>query len=325
MNLRTLLLTVTLFAPGCGDRVTTAPQPGSNASTPSPTATAVVATGFDGDRAFDHVRKQVEFGPRPAGSAALEKTRSWIVSTLRSFGVTVRIDEFTPQTPRGRVVMKNIIAEFPGEKSEAIILASHYDTKDYKEFRFVGANDGASSTAILIEMARILATQKTPRRHTLQLVFFDGEEAFCAEWNECLNGKDNTYGSRHMVEQLKAKKQTDRVKAMILLDMVGDSDLRIRREESSSPWLVEAVWSTAGELGYREHFPNSTHTITDDHMPFLEAGIPAMDIIDFDYGSGSESYWHTAGDTLDKISPRSLQIVGDVVLRSLPRIESFLR
>ncbi len=327
MYLRTLLLTISLLAPGCGERGAQPDQSARPATAPSPApspAAAGMATGFNGERAFEDVKTQVGFGPRPAGSPALEKTRAWMIKTLRDLGITVRIDEFNPVTPNGRVRMKNIIAEFPGEKPEAIIIASHYDTKFYKEFRFVGANDGASSTAVLLELARVLATQKTPRKQTLQLVFFDGEEAFCAEWNDCLNGKDNTYGSRHMAEQLVAKKETDRVRAMILLDMVGDSDLRIRREENSSPWLVEAIWSTAGEIGYRDHFANALHFITDDHMPFLQAGIPAVDIIDFDYGPGS-AYWHTAEDTIDKISPRSLQIVGDVVLRSLPRIEAFIR
>ncbi len=286
------------------------------------------ATAFDAERAFNHVKAQVAFGPRPAGSAAIEKTRDYLVRELKSAGLNPTLDEFTETTPRGKVKLKNVIAELPGESSELIILGSHYDTKEFKEFTFVGANDGGSSTGILLELARVLAADKQKRKFTYQFVFFDGEEAFCREWSECLDGKDHTYGSRHHVEKFQKDKQTARVKAMILLDMVGDKDLTIPREETSSGWLVNAIWGTAQELGYKKEFPSRSFTIgDDDHMPFLRAGIPAVDVIDFEYGKGDEdnSYWHTAQDTLDKISPRSLKIVGDVVLLSLPRIEAQIR
>lgn len=305
-----------------------APSPGIAPSVlPSPRDETQRTTPIDGERALQHVRAQVGFGPRPAGSAALEKTRQYLIDELKSYGLKVSIDEFRPLTPRGRVVMKNLIAELPGQSPDLILLASHYDTKDFKEFRFLGANDGGSSTGVLLELARVMAAQG-PRKFTYQFVFFDGEEAFCREWSDCLNGKDNTYGSRHMVEQLRAEKRIDRVKAMILLDMVGDKDLTIPREESSSRWLVEAIWGTAADLGYRKEFPSRTFLIgDDDHMPFLRAGIPAVDVIDFEYGEGEgdNSYWHTAEDTLDKLSARSLKIVGDVILLSLPKIEAQIR
>jgi hypothetical protein len=282
-------------------------------------------TAFDGARAFNHVKAQVEFGPRPAGSAALEKTREYIVRELKSYGLKTTLDEFTDATPRGKVKFKNVIAELPGETSAIIILASHYDTKPIREFVFLGANDGGSSTGALIELARVMAADKQKRKFTYQFVFFDGEEAFCREWSECLNGKDHTYGSRHMVERLKQENQLNRIKAMILLDMIGDRDLTIPREQGSSQWLVEAIWGTAQQLGYKEEFPSRPYDVSDDdHMPFLRAGIPAVDIIDFEYGDGPEdnSYWHTKEDTLDKLSARSLKIVGDVVLLSLPKIEA---
>ncbi|HKX27793.1 MAG TPA: M28 family metallopeptidase [Blastocatellia bacterium] len=225
--------------------------------------------------------------------------------------------------------MANIVAELPGEKSDVIIIASHYDTKYFKDFAFDGANDGGSSTGALLEIARVMAAAgaqgKQKRPYTYRFVFFDGEEAVCTEWSACLNGNDNTYGSRQMVEQLKKEKQLNRIKALILLDMIGDFNLVIPREENSSRWLLEAIWKTAHEIGYAQHFPNRSQAITDDHLPFLQAGIPAIDLIDFDYSNGDVSYWHTKEDTLDKISAKSLKIVGDVVLLSLPKIEAQIR
>ena len=299
----------------------------SASATPSATTAQKSAnnkTDFDAERAFAHVKAQVAFGPRPAGSAALEKTRDYLVNELKSYGLKVTLDEFTPTTPQGKVKMKNIIAELPGESDKIIIISSHYDTKPYKEFQFVGANDGGSSTGTLLEIARVMAASKEKRRFSYQFVFFDGEEAFCAEWSECLNGNDHTYGSRHMVEQLQHNKKTEQIKAMILLDMMGDKDLVLPRESDSSPWLSRAIWSTAAEAGYAKYFPNRESGVTDDHIPFLQAGISAVDIIDFDYGPDN-SYWHTKEDTLDKISAQSLKIVGDVVLLSLPKIEAQIR
>jgi Zn-dependent M28 family amino/carboxypeptidase len=289
---------------------------------------AKATTAFDGERAFNHVKAQVEFGPRPAGTPANEKAREHIVHELKSYGLKTTLDEFTETTPQGKVKFKNVIAELPGENPNAIIIASHYDTKPFKDFAFVGANDGGSSTGALLEIARVLAAENNAgqkRKFTYWFVFFDGEEAFCEEWDQCLNGNDHTYGSRYMVERLRKEKQLDRVKAMILLDMIGDRDLTIPRENGSSQRLVEAIWGTAGQIGYGKEFPGRVFEVgDDDHMPFLRAGVPAVDIIDFEYGSspGDNDYWHTKDDTLDKISPRSLKIVGDVTLLSLPKIEA---
>lgn len=284
-------------------------------------------TPFNEEKAFSHVKAQVDFGPRPAGSAALEKTREFLLGQLKSYGLKVTVDEFSPMTPKGKVRMQNITAELPGEKREVIILSSHYDTKPIKEFTFVGANDGGSSTGALLEIARVMSEQGR-RPFTYQFVFFDGEEAFCHDWSECLNGKDNTYGSRHHVERLRAEKQTHLIKAMILLDMIGDKDLTIPREQSSTGWLVDVIWGTAAELGYMKEFPSRPFSVgDDDHFPFLRAGIDAVDVIDLEFGKGQEDnrYWHTAEDTLDKLSARSLKIVGDVVLLSLPKIEARIR
>ena len=322
-----LLLAICLLSLACAkDGVASKPKPTPNTSATPETEQAKKTTDFNGERAFNHVKTQVEFGPRPAGSAALEKTREYLVKELKSYGLKVSLDEFTPTTPQGKVKMKNIIAELPGESPSFIALASHYDTKPYKEFAFVGANDGGSSTGALLEIARVMAADKTKRKFTYQFVFFDGEESFCTEWSECLNGKDHTYGSSHMVERLRAAKQLEQIKALVLLDMIGDKDLTIPREQNSSSWLVEAIWSTAAESGYSKQFPSRPFSVgDDDYMRFLEAGVPAVDIIDFEYGPPDKTFWHTKDDTLDKVSARSLKIVGDVVLLSLPKIEAQIR
>src|SRR5215510_8635399 len=332
-----LLIALLLFA--CADGAGSSKPSVENA--PAPTVGAgkedkTKTTAFDGERAFNHVKSQVEFGPHPAGSTAIENTREYIVRELKGYGLKTTLDEFAENTPRGKIKFKNVIAELPGESPDVVIIASHYDTKPFKEFTFVGANDGGSSTGALLEIARVMAAENKDgnqnagqkRKFTYWFVFFDGEEAFCREWDECMNGNDHTYGSRYMVERLKKEKQISRIKAMILLDMIGDKDLTIPREEGSSQWLVEAIWGTAQRLGYGKEFPNRPFSVgDDDHMPFLRAGVPAVDIIDFEYGGAPEEneYWHTKEDTLDKVSARSLKIVGDVVLLSLPKIESQIR
>ena len=336
--IRNLALSLTAaFTLACANVANPAKPAAEN--TPAPKADqggeadkAKKTTAFDGERAFNHVKAQVEFGPRPAGSPANEKTREYIVRELQSSGLKTTLEEFTEKTPRGNLKFKNVIAELPGEGSDVIIIASHYDTKPFKEFTFVGANDGGSSTGALLEIARVMSTESKnnaqKRKFTYWFVFFDGEEAFCHEWGECLNGNDHTYGSRHMAERLKKEKQLGRLKAMILLDMIGDRDLTVPREEGSSQWLVEAIWGTARQLGYEKEFPSRPFSVgDDDHLPFLRAGVPAVDVIDFEYGSSPEEndYWHTKEDTLDKISARSLKIVGDVILLSLPIIEAQVR
>lgn len=295
---------------------------GAAAALPFPLAPGKTGPAFDGERAYRHVKALVAIGPRPAGSPGIEKAREYLLRELRKYGLKPRVESFTPMTPKGRVGMKNLVVDLPGKSSQIIVIASHYDTKPFEDFPFVGANDSGSSTGVLLELARILATQKGAHDLSYRLAFFDGEEAFCAGWNDCLNGQDNTYGSREMVAALRRSGAITGVKAMVLLDMVGDRDLVIPREENSTGWLVDVIWETARDLGHQRHFPDESHWMTDDHLPFLEAGIPSVDLIDFDYGDGEKSYWHTREDTLDKIDARSLQIVGEVVLQSLPRIST---
>ena len=277
------------------------------------------ATPFSGQRAFEHVRKLVGFGPRPSGSKELGRARKYILEQTGG-----ELEEWTADTPAGKVKMANVIVELPGETPETIVIASHYDTKRFKDFTFVGANDGGSSAGALIEIARALRASPAPRRFTYRLVFFDGEEAVCREWDECSKpgAPDNTYGSRHHVGRLKARNLLKNVRALILLDMVGYDRLELARDDASTPWLVDLLWRTARELGYSKQFVERVEGIGgDDHVPFLRAGVPAVDLIQL----GTYPHWHTPEDTLDKLSPHSLKVVGDVVLASLPRIEDKLK
>jgi glutaminyl-peptide cyclotransferase len=203
--------------------------------------------------------------------------------------------------------MKNIVAKTSGNASQVVILASHYDTLLMRGAPFVGANDGGSSTGLLLELSRVLAAQKN--NLALWFVFFDGEEAQ-VRWSET----DSLYGSRYFVEQLKANGRIKQIKAVILIDMIGDRDLKIENDSSSTPWLMQLVKDSASKLGYAKHLEQVPKGIADDHIPFIQAGIPAVDLIDYDYGFNN-SLWHTSNDTLDKISPQSLKVVGDIVLK----------
>jgi Zn-dependent M28 family amino/carboxypeptidase len=265
---------------------------------------------FDSGRAYEHLRRQVGFGPRPSGSAALAQTRQYILNELKAAGIQAREDAWDATTPLGPVRMVNVIATIPGRRTDRIALATHYDTKLEREFRFVGASDSASSTAAVLELGRILKTRSN--EFTVELLFFDGEEAVI-DWYQ---NNDNTYGSRHYVETAQKASALSGLKALVLLDMIGDRNLTIRRDSNSTPWLTDIIWAAAGRLGYRTYFLSEQTTILDDHLPFMKAGIPSVDIIDLDYAA-----WHTAQDDLDHVSARSLQVVGDVVLAAWPDIE----
>jgi glutaminyl-peptide cyclotransferase len=275
-------------------------------------AVAPAPPKFDGGRAYEYLRQVVAFGPRPAGSPALESTRQYIKKELAAAGIQVVEQPFDVDTPVGRIHMVNLVARIPGASPDRLVFAGHYDTKLYREFRFVGANDAGSSAAFLIEWGRLLKARKNPL--TMELLFLDGEEAMLPEWNEAT--KDHTYGSRHYVEAAQKDKSIAGLRAMILVDMIGDRDLEIKREQASSSWLTDAIWAAAKRLKFGGVFVDATTPIEDDHVPFLNAGVPAVDIIDLDYPP-----WHTAGDTLDKVSARSLQSVGDVLYEALPAIE----
>jgi Peptidase family M28 len=277
------------------------------------------AVAFNGERAMEHVKKQVEIGPRIPGSAELAKTRDYIISLLKSSGLTVRTDEFTAATPVGEKKMVNLTAEIPGESKDVIIVASHYDSKYYKDMRFVGANDPGTSVGTLLELARVLAASPQKPKLTYWLVFFDGEEAFCEEWDQCgkPDAPDNTYGSRHYVSRLRENNELSGVRALILLDLMGSKDLELGRDTMSTKWLQDTVWRTAREMGYAKYFVERPEGVGgDDHEPFLRAGVDSLDLIQL----SSYPYWHKANDTLDKVSAESMKVVGDVVLASLPKI-----
>jgi Zn-dependent M28 family amino/carboxypeptidase len=269
------------------------------------------ATGFDSARAWEHLRRQVAFGPRPSGSPALEETRRYILGQLKADGINARQQAFVARTPAGEISMANVIGTIPGRRRERIILASHFDTKR-APFRFVGANDGASSTAALLELGRVLRSRQNDL--TIELLFFDGEEAVNWDWG--VTGADNTYGSRHYVDAARKDGSLKGIKALVLLDMIGERNLVVRRETKSTPWLVDIIWSTARQLGHAATFSNESLEVDDDHIAFLRAGVPSADVIDLDYPQ-----WHTAQDDLDHVSVRSLEIVGQVILASLPAIE----
>ena len=287
---------------------------------------AAARPAFDGARAFEHVKRMVEIGPRPAGSAELKRARDYIVKELAGAGLRVTTDEFTAQTPAGPRQMVNVTGELPGRTPAIVLLAGHYDTKPIKEFTFVGANDGGSSTGALIELARALAAPNGGREFTYRFAFFDGEEAFCKNWDDCSKPgqPDNTYGSRRYAARAKESGEFSRLRALILLDMIGYKDLSIPREGYSTTWLTDIIWETARALGHGRHFPQREEMVEDDHIPFLRAGVPSVDLIQLG-GYIQPGYWHTEQDTLDKISPQSLQIVGETVLASLPRIEERLK
>jgi glutaminyl-peptide cyclotransferase len=280
------------------------------------------AVAFNGERALDHVKRQMEIGPRIPGSAELAKTREYIIDSLKSSGLAVRTDEFTAATPVGAKKMVNITAELPGESKDVIMIASHYDTKLFKDMTFVGANDPGASVGTLLELGRVLGASQQKPQLTYWLVFFDGEEAFCENWDDCgkPNAPDNTYGSRHYVDQLRKNNEVARARALILLDMMGYKNLELGRDTMSTRWLQDILWRTARELGYGKYFVDRPEGVGgDDHEPFLRAGIDSVDLIQLN----GYPYWHKANDTLDKVSPQSMKIVGDVIVASLPRIEQY--
>jgi hypothetical protein len=317
------LLLVTLGLTGCPRNE---PPPNAQVSTSartSETTPAVVpgAVAFNGERAFEHVKKQMEIGPRIPGSPELAKTRDYILGSLKSAGLAAHTDDFSATTPLGQKKMVNITAEVPGESQDIVIIASHYDSKYYKAMRFVGANDPGASVGTLLELARVLGAKQPKPKLTYWLVFFDGEESFCEGWEECgqPDAPDNTYGSRHYVSRLRETNDLGRVRGLILLDMMGSKDLELGRDTMSTRWLQDIVWHTAQQLGYSKYFVERPEAVGgDDHEPFLRAGIDSVDLIQL----STYPYWHRADDTLDKVSAQSMKIVGEVVLASLPGIEA---
>jgi Zn-dependent M28 family amino/carboxypeptidase len=281
-------------------------------------AQTLTETSFHGPAAFSDARQATWFGERPSGSTAIGQLRNWIVSQLKPLHGDISLDSFTAQTPAGAVAMTNIILAFPGNSGKAVAITGHYDTKRIAMVHFVGANDGGSSTGFLIEFARAVSLLK--HSDTIYIVFFDGEEAVLRNWSDT----DSRYGSRHLVEKWKEDGTLSQIKALINIDMIGDQDLDLANDENSSPSLRTMFRGIAARLGYSKYFRKEEGAIDDDHKPFADAGVNVIDVIDLDYGPRG-SYWHTADDTVDKLSVQSFQVVGNVVLEAVKQLDQAAR
>ena len=257
---------------------------------------------FSGDKALAHVQRLVDLGPRPPGSEAIEKSRDYIENQLRLSGWQVTRQAFTDDTPRGKVRFVNLIARFRAQgRAPSFLLCSHYDTKTFDAIRFVGANDGGSSTGLLLELARALG-QHSSLAAKVELVFFDGEEAY-----ENFSETDGLYGSRYFARQLADAKTGKQFRGGILFDMVGDRSLDITLPTDSPVEMARDIFASAEALKLRNYFSYFDREMTDDHTPLNRIGIPTLDMIDFDF-----AWWHTADDTIDKLNAQSLQVVGSV-------------
>ena len=312
-----LILSLTLFA--CAREKEAAAAPAETASSMSDSATADAAAipadmspapSFDSARAMQYVKEIVAFGPRPLGSANHKKVEDYLHAHLKDD--SVEDDAFMIDSSEGKFPVRNIIAKFPGTRDGIIVIASHYDTNwPLRNTTYIGANDGASSSALLLEIANQLRGKKLDG-YTVWLLWDDAEESMRLPWYD----PEALYGVRHLAKKWKDDGTIKQMKAFILEDMIGDADLNIERDEDSTPWLEQMVYQAAKRLGYQSHFFARTIPMEDDHIPFVQLGVPSADLIDFDYGYNNV-FWHTTQDTVDKLSPKSLEIVGTVTLETV--------
>ena len=253
------------------------------------------------------------FRSRPNGSANHKKVEDYLLAHLKNDDV--ENDSFIADTPEGKLPVHNIIAKFPGTKDGIIVVASHYDTNyPFRNTPYVGANDGGSSSAVLLELANQLRGKKL-EGYSVWLVWDDAEESIKPD-NEVPFLDDSLYGIKHVAEKWEADGTLKKIKAFLLADMIGDADLNIERESNSTPWLEDVVYEAASRLGYQSHFFGRTMAVNDDHLPFVKRGVPCADLIDFNYGY-NDVFWHTTQDTVDKLSSKSLEIVGSTVLETI--------
>jgi glutaminyl-peptide cyclotransferase len=270
---------------------------------------AAPARSFNAACAMQYTREVVAFGTRPIGSPNHKKLENYILAHLKND--QVEEDTFTADTPEGRFPVRNIIAKFPGTREGVIVIAGHYDTNYWlRNTGYVGANDGGSSTAILLELANQLRGKKR-EGYSVWLLWTDGEEAV-KNWT----ATDSLYGTRHLADKWQQDGTLKKIKAFLLADMIGDADLNVDRDSNSTPWLEDTVYQAATQLGYQSHFFARTIPVEDDHLPFVERGVPCADLIDLDYGYANV-FHHTPQDTLDKLSPKSIEIVGSVILETV--------
>jgi len=319
--LQTLCLIIFLALVSCSKEK---PNAASASDSPAATAPAVADTSppadlgpppaFDSNRAMQYVKEIVALGPRPIGSENHKKVENYILSHLTND--TVENDAFTIDTTEGKFPVHNIIAKFPGTRDGIIVIASHYDTNwPLKDTSYVGANDGASSSALLLEFANQLRGQKRDG-YSIWLLWDDAEESMRLPWYD----PESLYGVRHLADKWQADGTLKKIRAFLLEDMIGDADLNIDRDSSSTPWLEDLVYQAATRLGYQSHFFGRTIPVEDDHEPFMKRGVPSADLIDFEYGYGNV-FWHTTQDTVDKLSPKSLEIVGKVTLETVRMLD----
>jgi len=267
------------------------------------------APTIDSARAMQYVKEIVKLGPRPIGSENHKKVEEYITSHLR--GDTVEDDVLTADTAEGKFPVRNILAKFPGTRDGIIVIASHYDTNyPLRNTSYIGANDGASSSALLLEIANQLRGKQL-EGYSVWLVWDDAEEAM-KTWSDA----DSLYGIRHLAQKWQDDGTLRKMKAFLLADMIGDADLNIDHDQNSTPWLEEVVYQAATRLGYQSHFFARENQVSDDHLPFMQRGVPCADLIDFDYGYNNV-FWHTPQDTVDKLSPKSLEIVGSTILETV--------
>jgi hypothetical protein len=278
------------------------------------------ARAIDAEKAWAHLERQVACGPRVSGSKELEQCRQYLEGQLTAAGLTPRRETFKEQTPVGEIEFTNVWAEWPGTAADEgwIVLGSHYDTKRMP-FPFVGANDGASSTAALLEIARVVVAGGKSR-FTYRFVFFDGEEATLPEWA----GSDNTYGSRHHAQQLKLTGDNKKARAFVLLDMVGDKDLKLTHDVYSDRRFMDCFLAAARANGLGAHVDGRSLEIRDDHLSFMAIGVPSVDLIDFDYGPNN-TFWHRQDDVAANCSKESLAAIGKITLLGLEALEELLR
>jgi Zn-dependent M28 family amino/carboxypeptidase len=272
-----------------------------------------VPSSPEGERALAWTKRVVDLGPRPPGSEAHRRQQALVVEGLKAAGGIVEEIDFTAQTPKGPVEMKNILAKFDGAGDRVVVISGHYDTLNRPGLHFVGANDGGSSTGFLLALAEALS--KRQLRDNVWIAFFDGEES-TIRWT----GSDHTYGSRHQAAQWSVDGSAEDIKALINVDMIGDADLQLVYEQQSTPWLRDLIWDAGARLGYDRVFANRSPTfIADDHSSFLALGIPAVDLIDFNYGPGN-GYWHTEQDTMDKLSAESFGVMLHVLIEAIEEL-----
>ncbi len=268
---------------------------------------------IDAKRAFQYTREVTAFGPRYMGNENHKKLERYVLDHLK--GDQVEDDAFTADTVEGKFPVRNIIAKFPGAKDGIIVIMGHYDTNyPLRNIGYVGANDGGSSTAILLEYANQLrggGSGKKRDGYSVWLVWTDGEEAV-KTWTDT----DSVYGSRHLAEKWEKDGTLKKIKALMVMDMIGDADLDIQRNTNGAPWLLDLIYAAAERLGYQSHFYAREGPIEDDHIPFFNRGVPCADVIDLDYGYNNV-FHHTAQDTMDKLSPKSLEIVGDTIMETI--------